>query len=396
MAFLAVRPSSTRLASRATRSRRILALCAVCFLCSCGSDEPARVENVSGKDGRGGQGESGEKRGRGPRKLDPVAVAVEVAHLGTIADTYTATATLESLREADVLARVNGVITETRAEEGDSVSTGDLLMRIQDEEYRLRVRQARAETSQLQSQYDRAKRMAAGEFIAAEEVEVSEHALEAAKASLALSELDLSHTKVKAPFAGHVVRRHVDAGQNVSSTSALYTIADLSKLRAVVHVPAREFREIRTGQRVELVLDSTRQTVDGTVSLVSPVIDANSGTVRVTIDILDYPPGTRPGDFAEVHIVTDERNGAVLIPRDAAFSDGADVVVYVASPDSVAERRVVEVGFETDTYSEIVDGVTDGEWVVVQGQRNLKPMSPLRILPPLVFDDAPTENETAS
>jgi membrane fusion protein (multidrug efflux system) len=137
------------------------------------------------------------------------------------------------------------------------------------------------------------------------------------------------------------------------------------------------------------VLDSNHQRLDGRIKLVSPVIDPTSGTIKVTIEIQEYPAGTRPGDFAEVRIVTERREGSTLIPKVAIFTDRGDQVVYVAA-DSTAQRRVVELGFEDDVYAEVVSGVTLGENIVVKGQRSLKHGATIKILEDTAADSTQT------
>ena len=115
------------------------------------------------------------------------------------------------------------------------------------------------------------------------------------------------------------------------------------------------------------------------VKLVSPVIDPNTGTIKVTVEVHDYPDDTRPGDFAQVHIVTERRPEATLVPRAAVFTEDGENVVFVVDGDS-AKRRVVELGLANEDLAEIVVGVNDGERVVVKGQRALKDGSPVRVL----------------
>jgi Fe2+ transport system protein FeoA len=117
------------------------------------------------------------------------------------------------------------------------------------------------------------------------------------------------------------------------------------------------------------------------------VIDPASGTIKVTIEIPSYPQGTRPGDFAEVSIVTERHETSTIVPKIAVFTDRGDQVVYVAG-DSTAERRVVEVGFQDDANAEILNGVADGDRVVVKGQRSLKNGSAIKV----VGKDAPGSN----
>lgn len=309
----------------------------------------------------------------------PVPVAVTPAVVGAIASTYSATATLEAEAEAEVLARVAGVVDRLLREEGDRVSAGDPLLEIDNDEYRLRLEQAQARTANLRSRHARLADMVERRLVSDEEFETVQSELASAEADEGLARLALGYTTVRSPFTGRVVQRLVDAGQNVSVGTPLYRVADLDPLLAVVHVPSKEFRRLKTDQAVELVLDSNRQRTSGRIKLVSPVIDPASGTIKVTLEIPTYPPDTRPGDFAEVRIVTERRENRTLVPRVSLVTDKGDEVVFV-EVEGRAERRVVELGFGDDQHFEILSGVQPGDRVIVKGQRSLRHGQPVRVL----------------
>lgn len=335
--------------------------------------------------------------GVGGRPSQPaIPVAIEDAHTGAIASYYTATATLAAEKEAQILSRVSGVVESLRCEEGDRVSAGQVLLTIDNDEYRYRLAQAEANTADLRSRYDRLQEMQKQDLVSAEEYEGVKNDLKSAEAEEGLARLTLSYTKVTAPFSGAVVSRLVDVGHNVSVGTPLFVLSDFDPLLARVHVPAKEFKKLKPDQPVELVLESTQQRLQGRITLVSPVIDPSSGTIKVTIEIPEYPDGVRPGDFAEVRIVTERRTNSTLVPKIALVTDRGEQVVYVAA-DSTAERRVVEVGFEDDDFAEITSGVSPGDPIVVRGQRSLKHGSPIKILatddPENVADTKPPKQE---
>jgi membrane fusion protein (multidrug efflux system) len=326
-------------------------------------------------------GEGGPPAGS-PDDEKPVPVAVAAAAPGPIASYYEATASLEAEKEAEVLARVGGVVEALLVEEGHAVAAGAPLLRIDNDEYRLRAEQAAARSAQLRSVHVRMTEMAAEELASAEELETAQSELSSAEADEGMARLNLEYTTVTAPFAGRVTRRLVNLGDNISVGTPLFAVADFDPLLARIHVPSREFRKLSVDQDVELILDSTGQRLTGRITLISPVIDPTSGTIKLTVELPDYPAGTRPGDFASVRIVTELRPDALLVPRTAVISDHGENVVYavVAGEPPTAERRVVETGFTDEEHAQITSGLAAGEQVVVKGQRSLKQGSKLNIL----------------
>jgi membrane fusion protein (multidrug efflux system) len=331
--------------------------------------------------GCGGGGDQARAGGAGAGRPEqpPVPVAVTAAHVGSIASYYTATATLAAEKDAEILARVAGVVEEILVEEGDLVSEGEELLGIDNAEYLFRVQQAEAARADLESRYERLRKMLEQNLVSAEEFEGVKNNLEAARAEEGLARLNLSYTRVRAPFTGRVVTRHIEVGHNVSVGTPLFVLSDFDPLLARIHVPAKEFNKLAVDQPVELVLESNGTRMSGRIKLISPVIDPASGTIKVTVEVPEYPQDTRPGDFAQVSIVTERRTGTTLVPKIAVVIDRSEQVVYLAA-DSTAERRVVEVGFEDDDNAEILSGVEPGAGVVVKGQRSLKHGQRIKVL----------------
>ncbi|MDY0109425.1 MAG: efflux RND transporter periplasmic adaptor subunit [Candidatus Krumholzibacteria bacterium] len=357
-------------------------LAIVLLVAACGGRDQSAPQAGAQAGQAAGSGPAGSGGGLGAAALPPAPVVVAPVAVGSIASYYRATASLEAEKQAEVLARAVGLVEAILVEEGDAVAAGQQLLRIDNDEYRFRVEQAAARTSQVAAAFERLSQMRAEQLASEQEFESARADLASAQAEEGLARLDLSYTTVVAPFAGVVTQRLVDPGQNVGAGTPLFRLAAVRPLLARVHVPSREFRQLQVNQEVQLVLDSTRERLTGRITLISPVIDPSTGTIKVTVEVPRYPVGTRPGDFAEVRIVTELREEAILVPRVAVVIEKGESVVYTAlvGDEPRAERRVVTVGFTDDDRAQILTGLEPGDQAVVKGQRSLRHGQPLRIV----------------
>lgn len=309
----------------------------------------------------------------------PSHVAVVPAAHGTAVQHYTTTATLEAENHAQVLARTSGVVSRLLFEEGLQARNGQALLVLDDSAARLRLRQAEVELAKQSAIFERQKSSFEQQVIPQAEFDLARTNFDAAQAALDLAKHELSYTHVQAPFAGTITQRLVQLGQTVNVGTPLFEIANFRPLLARIHVPAKEMGTLRQGQEVSIRLDSSGERVAGVVSLVSPVVDPTTGTVKVTVSMNDYPAGTRPGAFVQVRVTTASHENALRVPNIAVFEDRGEKIVYVAQ-DSVAQRRPVQVGFIDETHTEVTSGIQAGELIITKGQRSLQDGGRIRIL----------------
>ncbi len=361
---------------RSRPSRRIVLVPALLWILAalgagigCGGEETG----AGGPPGRRGPGGPG-----GPPARPDTPVAVDHVRIGPASSYYLATATLEAENRAEVQARAAGVVTRIEREEGDRVAKGDVLLRLDDAEARYRVQQAEANLAAAQSEHERRSAMREGGLLSEGEFETTENTLSVREAELGLARVALSHTRVTAPFAGRVVRRHVDLGANVSNGSPLFDLMDDDPLLARIHIPAKRMSYLEVGQPLNIHVDSQDRNLTGVVTLISPIVDPATGTVKVTAEVRSGG-GVRPGDFAQVSIVTARREDAMLVPSAAVFEEQGQQVIYVAE-DGKAVRRVVETGFVDGEETEIVGGLSPEDLIVVKGQRQLRDGAGIEIL----------------
>lgn len=313
---------------------------------------------------------------------DTPIIPVEVSNVsrGNISAYYSNTATLEAEQEATVVSKVRGIIEEIYVEEGDRVQVGQVIAKIEDDQYQIEADRAKATLDRLYNEYQRNKELFERELIAAETFQNSQYEYESQKATYDLAALNLEYTSVRSPIGGVISRRFVKAGNMVGTDQQMYRVTDFSPLQAILHIPEHEMSKIRKDQRAELRVDALPNEIFvGHVERISPVVDSETGTFKVTIYVDETRDMLRPGMFGRVKIVYDTRENTRMIPKSAVISEDLAESVYVIK-DSLAFKKNIRTGYTNGSNVEVIDGLDDGEMVVTIGQGSLQDSSKVSII----------------
>lgn len=318
-------------------------------------------------------------RGGKNKATKPVPVELATASVGQAYSLYVTTATLTASSDAKINSRTAGVIREILHEEGDDIKANEVLLLLENDDQKLRLKQAKLKLANAEWEYKRLNKMQQAGAISANEWETSRSNYLTAKTEVELAELALSYTEITAPFDGRLVWREVDLGAYVSSGDLLFRMMSIRPLLLKVHVPANRLEQVEIGQTVTLNIDSIAQEIEASVSLISPIVDPQTGTVKVTVRLDDYPEGVRPGDFTEVRMITNRRKNALMVPTVAIIEERGQHYLYVEA-DNKASRRNIEVGYVMGDSTEVLSGISADDRLVVKGQRNLNEGNPLKVM----------------
>ena len=325
--------------------------------------------------------DSGEEASE-EKKDEKAAVPVEVAEVktGEISSYLTATANLTAENEVQVLAESEGLVSRYNYKEGDFVSRGAVLATLVSDEQQILLDKSRARAENARASYERAKELWNAELISRTEFDTTAMERRVADQELAEAEYRLSKTVIRAPISGVVSVRQVQLGQHLRPGDQLYTITDFDPLIADIYLPEREAMLLSVGREVRLVPKADPSLkFPGRIRMISPVVDRQTGTVKVTIETTGVPAAVRPGSFIQVNIVKQTRPDSMLVPREAVVRELGSAHVFVAK-DGKATKRVVTLGIEEGETVEILEGVEAGEQVVVAGQGGLKNDATVTIL----------------
>jgi membrane fusion protein (multidrug efflux system) len=166
-------------------------------------------------------------------------------------------------------------------------------------------------------------------------------------------------------------------------------------LVAYLHVPEREYRNIAKDQIVGIDIDALQgQRIIASVTRVSPIVDPQTGTFKITIEISDDERRIKPGMFGRISIVYDRHVNVLQIPRSSILEESGETSVFVIE-DGKAKRRNVKTGYANSGMIEIAEGLEDDDKVVTVGQAGLKDDSVVTIINDAeeaqVSDNAPTD-----
>jgi membrane fusion protein (multidrug efflux system) len=324
----------------------------------------------------------------------PIPVETGLPIRGDIYAVYSGTAPIEAFAEADVVAKVDGEVRELLVEEGMEVKNESVLARLDGDRLRLELNESSARLRKLQRDYQRNLDLKNKGLISEGDFDRIQYEMEALEAANNLANLELDYTQIRAPISGVVSERYVRVGSTVRVGEPLFRVTSLDPLVAYLHVPEREYRQIQPQQPVAIDIDALAgQRIIAAVTRISPVVDPDTGTFKITIEISDDERRIKPGMFGRISIVYDRHENALQVPRSAVVEDQGERSVFVVV-DGTAVRRAVTTGFGEKGMIEIVDGLEDTDRVVTLGQIGLKDGSKVTVInmpEEQVTDNAPSD-----
>ncbi len=349
---------------------------------------------------------------RAPIAKTPTAtartVSVAKASLGDLDRTLVVPAEFRPYQEVDLHAKVPGFLESIRVDVGDRVEAGQLLASLEipellDDLSRSRVVEQRAAEEVRRAEAADAEAHAANErlvavdraqpkLVAQQELDVStararqsasalaaaKLQVEIARAETAKLETTARYAKITAPFGGVVTRRSADpgaliaAGTSSSQSPSLVRVSQIDRLRLGFPVSMSHVSRIAVGTPVEIRVTNRPKPILGKIARFTHRIDSATRTMEAEVDVENADLSLIPGMYASVAIRIEHRPAALSVPVQAVTRDRSTNVMVVG-PDHVLATRPVTIGLETPDRIEILDGVREGESVIVGGSGDAKP-----------------------
>jgi len=280
----------------------------------------------------------------------------------------------------DVYPRIGGLVEAIYVEEGQWVRKGQKLLQIEKETYELAEQKAHIEYQKQEADYKRLKALEAEELLSEEEFGNAKLAFKQAEIAWKQAALNLKYTTVTAPISGVIGERTVNIGDRVQTATNLFKIANLNEKIVYAFVPQDEYTKVYKKQQATITTDILPdEKFAGHVKRISPIVDPQSGTFKVTVAVNDPKNRLRPGMFVNAELIVSTHENARLIPKSALIYENERTYFFVVENDS-SKKLELQKGYEDAEKVESLNDLQIGAKIVVLGQNGLKDGTKVKVI----------------
>jgi HlyD family secretion protein len=392
---------------------------------------------------------SDHKESKNTKSEEAVPVRVEKIQKRSLRLEINTVGTVLPVQEVVISPKIAGKVEKIFVREGDYVKAGDTILKLDQTDFLLTIRQAEAALStakanltnllagtrpekieqakavlhqaqanlaNMEKEYQRTKRLAALEAVAQrqldaitaqyesaiaqvkqaqeqldmlkkgpteEEIEIARAQVKQAEANLAVAENYLKDSMIKAPFSGLITARYVDEGVQVYTApkTEIIKITDIRRVKIEAPVSERDFPRVKVGTPVEIKLDALPgEMFQAKVTWIIPEINPVSRDFNVEVEIPNPKLELKSGMFANIRLFVGQKE-TLTVSRETLITDLVTGVSYAFVVEGdLAVRRKLTLGERTSLRIEVLDGLKEGETLVIQGQNQLRPGSKVKII----------------
>lgn len=337
------------------------------------------------------------------RGKPPIPVAVQSVTEGVFPVLVDGLGTVTARREVVIRTRVDGQLDKVLFQEGQMVKAGELIAVVDPRIYEAKVMQAKGKLEQDEAllrdhriKLKRFETLYKQDSIARQDLDTQaamvqqyEGVIEVDKGALDDARTQLSYTQITAPFDGRLGLRKVDAGNIVKTGDAngIVTLTQIQPIDVLFTIPSDQLPRIlarfNTGEVMPVAAyDRNFKNVlaTGVLKSIDNMIDPTTGMVKLKAEYTNEDNALFPNQFVNARLQVEERENAIIAPSNAILRGSQGTYVYVVSAEGAVEAKPIKLGGIHGQQAEILEGLTPGDIVVVDGFDKLKPGAKVNVV----------------
>jgi len=315
---------------------------------------------------------SAEKREAVATERPAVNVVLLDVNPTTLEDRINLPGVIEPWEKLSVLSKIHGTVIKVEVSEGDKVTKGQVIARIDPADFRIAVDSARATYELAEANYKRIASLFEQEIIAKAEIDKLKAQVKTSKAALENAELMLARCTIKAPISGVIRRLDAKEGLLLGVSDPVAEILQIDRVKAVVGIPESDVALVKNIKEVNLTIQALdNKEVIGRHHFLASSPENGARLYRLELSIDNEDNLIMPGMFVRAQLVKRVINETVAVPLFTVIKREDQKFVFVEE-DGVAKKQPVELGIMEDWLVQITKGLSPGDQVVVEGHRDIE------------------------
>ncbi|MEK6553141.1 MAG: efflux RND transporter periplasmic adaptor subunit [Bacteroidota bacterium] len=301
-------------------------------------------------------------------------VSVDKVAKKDISETLSLVGNITANNDVNIISETAGKITAVFTKVGDYKQAGSVLFQVDDELKKAAFMSAEANYEKAKKDYERFKTLYQQKSVSDSQLDQAKLGAAMAEAQYIVAKRQLEDTQIKTPISGYVSARYVDIGsmvQGAPQPTLVANIVDISRLKVKLNLAERDAFLIKAGDQVKVTVDVYPGVIfNGRIESISSKGDeAHTYPVEISINNESVHP-LKASMFARVEFTSLKNRETIVIPRESLVGSVKEPQVFVVE-NGIAKLRSLTVGNQSGIYVQVLQGLMEGETIVVNGQNNL-------------------------
>lgn len=298
----------------------------------------------------------------------------------TITDRINLPGYIEPWTRLRLMAKIKGSITEVLVNEGDRVKKGDILARIEDDDFRIAVERAEATFSLTKAEYSRDKSIYDKGVIPTAALDTNRTNMQKAKADYENAKLLLSRTTITSPMDGIIRRMDAKVGLQLSVGDPIAEILEIERMKGVIGIPESDVTAVRKLENVDLTVQALGdRIITGKKHFLSPSPETAARLYNLELEINNSGGEVLAGMFIRADIVKKRVENTLTVPFYSVISRNDEQYVYVEE-EGIAKKKNVRLGIMEKWMVQVTAGLNPGDKLLIEGHRDVEDKQKIKII----------------